>query len=65
MPLLEYICPKCGEQYSELVHSFEEAPPCPKCGEKGERVWSGCMYSSTGKPAKHCSGKCSECSGCK
>ena len=64
MPLFDYRCVKCGERFTELVRSFEETPVCPKCGGKGERVWSGCMHSATGKLPKHCSGKCSECPGC-
>ena len=65
MTLYDYRCPVCGERFDELVKDREEKVFCPKCGSPAERVWSGCMYSATGKPVKKCSGKCSECSGCK
>ena len=64
MPVLQYKCAACGNVFDELVKSHEEEVTCPKCHKKAERVWSGCMYSATGKPAKHCNGKCSECPGC-
>ncbi|MBR7186090.1 MAG: zinc ribbon domain-containing protein [Clostridia bacterium] len=65
MPILSYECKNCGNKFEELVKWHGEAVPCPKCGAACERVWSGAVYSATGKPAKNCSGKCSECSGCK
>ena len=65
MPILQYRCPACGKEFEELVKSHEEAVKCPAGGAAAERSWSGCMYSATGKPPKKCSGKCSECSGCR
>ena len=65
MPVLQYACPRCGNCFDELVKSHEEEVRCPVCGEVAVRSWSGNVYSSTGKPAKKCSGKCSECSGCR
>ena len=64
MPVLEYKCPRCGKKFDELVKRHDEEVKCPVCGEKGERVWSGEMYSSTGKPPKHCGGNCGSCGGC-
>lgn len=64
MPVLQYRCPNCGKQFEELVAKFDAPVSCPECGGKCERVWSGTVYSSTGKPPKKCNGKCSECSGC-
>ncbi len=64
MPLLQYRCKSCGKEFEELVKSHGDAVLCPACGGEAERRWAGCMYSSTGKPPKTCSGKCSECSGC-
>ncbi|MBI5525867.1 MAG: zinc ribbon domain-containing protein [Deltaproteobacteria bacterium] len=31
MPIFEYHCKKCGNQFEELVFNREEKPPCPKC----------------------------------
>ncbi len=65
MPILSYKCEKCGNCFEELVKKYDERVPCPKCGTPAVRTWYGCVYSATGKPPKKCSGKCSECSGCK
>ena len=64
MPVLQYKCPKCNKEFEELVKDCFEEVTCPDCNQKAERCWSGKMYSSTGKPPKHCSGNCSTCSGC-
>ena len=64
MPVLQYKCSVCGKEFEELVKRSEEKVCCPDCGGDAERVWSGCMYSATGKPVKKCNGKCSQCSGC-
>ncbi len=65
MPVLQYVCPKCGRQFDELVRQYDEAVRCPACGEPAVREWSGTVYSATGKPTPHCSGNCKTCSGCK
>jgi len=31
MPLFEYICQKCGEEFEELVLNASEKVKCPKC----------------------------------
>jgi putative FmdB family regulatory protein len=65
MPILQYRCPKCQKQFDELVKKYDEPAYCPVCGERGERSYSGEMFSATGKPASHCSGNCKTCSGCR
>ena len=42
MPLYEYQCPKCGEQFEEIVpFSRADEVVCEKCGyEKPERLMS-------------------------
>lgn len=64
MPILQYRCPNCKKRFDELVKNFDEEVKCPDCGIAAERDYSGAMYSSTGKPAKKCSGNCKNCSGC-
>ncbi len=64
MPLLQYKCPKCGKYFDEIVKKPTDDVLCPDCGEKSVRCYSGEMYSSTGKPAKKCSGNCKTCGGC-
>lgn len=65
MPVLEYRCTVCEKEFEELVKDCREEVVCPDCGKKAERVWSGKVYSATGKPAAHCGGNCKTCSGCK
>lgn len=65
MPILHYVCPACGKRFEELVKNGAEDVFCPACHGKADRCWSGKVYSATGKPPKKCSGKCSECSGCR
>lgn len=31
MPLFEFSCDKCGQEFEELVYD-EKAPQCPNCG---------------------------------
>lgn len=64
MPILEYKCPRCGKNFEELVKRYDEEAHCPDCGEKAHRVWSGKVYSATGKSTKQCGGDCSCCGGC-
>jgi putative FmdB family regulatory protein len=42
MPVYEYRCKKCEEEFEEyLSTSTKPAPPCPKCKSKSvERLWS-------------------------
>ncbi len=65
MPVLQYRCSVCGKSFEELVKRHDEEVKCPFCGGAGEREWSGCIYSATGKPVKKCSGNCKTCGGCK
>ncbi|MDE5943164.1 MAG: zinc ribbon domain-containing protein [Clostridia bacterium] len=65
MPVLQYACTNCGKKFDELVKQHDETVRCPDCGNIAQRLWSGEIYSATGKPAKKCSGNCKTCSGCK
>ncbi len=71
MPLYEYICQKCGQQFEELVRG-QEQPVCPKCGNPNvEKQLSKVAAHSTesggrgqqavlpcGLPPGACSGQC-------
>lgn len=47
MPIFEYICAKCGTEFSELVRSSDEKPRCPVCAsEKVEKKVS--TFASVG-----------------
>lgn len=32
MPLYEYVCQQCGQQFEELVRTLDQPIVCPKCG---------------------------------
>ncbi|MCI8370062.1 MAG: zinc ribbon domain-containing protein [Clostridia bacterium] len=64
MPILQYHCKNCGENFEELVKKFDDEVFCPVCKEKAERTYCGTVYSATGKPVKKCSGNCKNCGGC-
>ena len=47
MPIYEYRCPKCGQDF-ELMRPFSQADelaPCPSCGSSGEKLVS--VFAST------------------
>ncbi len=54
MPLYEYRCKKCGDDF-ELFHRINEDAsnlPCPKCGEKGpEKRMSAVSSTNKGNGA--------------
>ncbi len=65
MPIYEFVCGSCGEEFEELVLGSRRDIKCPNCG--GEEVHkkmsafafkSGHKFVSTGKKA---SGGCSGC----
>ncbi len=71
MPMFDFVCPRCGEQFEELVKKASEKVECPKCGcaacerQLARVAFSvdGNFTSSTGSSA--CSGcSTSSCSGC-
>jgi len=71
MPIFEYRCRKCGNEFEELVRSSSEKICCPKCDsakvakkmsvfahKSGEKFHS----SSSGAGCHSCSsGSCSSC----
>jgi len=47
MPIYEYRCPQCGQDF-ELMRPFSQADepaPCPSCGSSGEKLIS--VFAST------------------
>jgi len=49
MPIFEYICHDCGQEFEELVSSTEESIPCPHCNsEKTEKLMSACSTKVEG-----------------
>ncbi len=50
MPLYEYKCNACGNDFEELVFSEPEKVKCPTCGSTDTRrlVSAGCVKTSGG-----------------
>ena len=47
MPIYEYKCSDCDNEFEELVFSQDELPPCPKCqSEKVEKLMSACAVQT-------------------
>lgn len=65
MPILQYKCLSCGEQFEELVKKYDDKVICPRCKGRAERSYSGAVYTYTGKKQSHCTGNCKTCGGCK
>jgi len=43
MPIFEYVCKRCKNQFEELVFGQDELPVCPSCGStKTEKLMSCC-----------------------
>lgn len=70
MPIYEYKCPDCAQEFEELVFG-NETPACPVCGSGGsERLMScACLHmpapSRAGQTVSYpSSGGKSGCSGC-
>lgn len=60
VPIVDYICEKCGAAFFEIVNSPEEKVICPRCGnEEVKKVYKGKYYGNKG-----CSGNCGNCNGC-
>ena len=47
MPIYEYICKDCNNEFEELVFSQDALPPCPKCDSaKVEKLMSACAVQT-------------------
>ena len=71
MPIYEYKCEKCGNEFEEIVIGSAEDVKCPACGsDKTGRLMSRCRHKSAGGAAVSLgeassapSGGCAGCSG--
>ncbi len=65
MPIYEYSCSACEEDFEELVFSSTATVPCPECGsEDVARKVSVFAFKSTGSERPSASSASSGCSGC-
>lgn len=69
MPIYEYQCEACGEEFEELVGAAADSPACPNCGsDKTGKLMSCCRHrgaAPTGAYGASSSsgGGCAGCSG--
>lgn len=60
MPIFEYRCSDCGNEFEELVFDRDDCPPCPKCqSEKTGKLMSAVRSRVKGgasAPAESASG---------
>ena len=65
MPIFEYSCSKCGEEFEELVFNDSNPVPCPKCGsEETGKLMSCCRHKHGGASSVGQASSTSASSGC-
>ncbi len=63
MPIFEYHCNQCENDFEKLVFNVSEKIICPKCkSKKVQRVMSTFAFSSGGKFKSTATSSCSGCS---
>ena len=71
MPIYEYVCEQCGNQFEEIVSSAAtDCPPCPKCASNNtKKLMSTCRTRTGGgqtgarTATASSGGGCAGCSG--
>lgn len=63
MPIYEYHCNECGNDFETLVFGSQEVV-CPKCSGSVNRVMSCCSFKSGTGDFKTSGSGNSSCSGC-
>ena len=64
MPIYEYSCDNCGDEFECLVFRTDEAVECPKCGDKNPKRKMSSFGFSVGYKFTPSGGSSSGCSGC-
>jgi len=63
MPIYEFVCSKCNNDFEELVFSQSEKVACPQCGSKKvKRAMSVFSFSSGGSYRSSAGSSCGSCS---
>ena len=63
MPIYEYICEKCGNEFELLIFGNDE-PECPECGVKNPKKKMSSFGFSVGYKFTSSSSKGSSCATC-
>ena len=53
MPIYEYVCKKCGNEFEVLVFNKDEKPECPACGAKKPTKKMSSFGFSAGRNSNH------------
>ena len=63
MPIYEFKCKKCNEEFEYLVFRSDDPVSCPDCKEASvERLMSACSFKSSGDfSSSTASSGCSSC----
>ena len=48
MPIYEFKCPKCGNQFDKLQKYSDKPPQCAKCKAKTKRLISAASFNISG-----------------
>jgi putative FmdB family regulatory protein len=65
MPIFEYHCLSCNQDFEKLVFGADPEVECPNCGQaKVEKLMSACTSKVGGKLTATSSGSASSCAGC-
>ncbi len=65
MPIYEFRCMKCNNEFEHLVFNSNESVTCPGCNEdKVKRVMSACSFKSGSGGSYAPSSGSSGCAGC-
>ena len=65
MPIFEFHCHSCNQDFEKLVFGADPEVECPHCGQaKVEKLMSACTAKVGGKLTSTSSGSASSCAGC-
>jgi len=66
MPIFEFHCDKCNQDFEKLVFSGDPEVTCPACGGPVAKLMSACAFKTDyhGFMSTPSSGSKSSCSGC-
>jgi putative FmdB family regulatory protein len=64
MPIYEFRCASCGEEFETLVFARDARADCPKCGGTETRKLMSTFASKAGEKFTPATGGGSNCSGC-
>ena len=48
MPIFEYVCTRCKNQFEELVFGQDETAVCPSCGSTNTKKLMSCCRAKVG-----------------